>query len=107
VFTVNGAEVRAAPAGPGLWRARVARPGAGDLRIGFRDAHLLLAAGSGELEGLFPRPDVAASIARRTGGRLVAGEESEAPPHREGAPHVTLLAAAGLVLVGALVRRRG
>jgi hypothetical protein len=80
----------------------------GDLRVGFGNALLVLPAGSGELEGLHNRPDIAASIARRSGGRVLAGDgaEGEEAPSRA-SPDVTLLVAAALVALGAALRRRG
>ncbi|MHC4162071.1 MAG: vWA domain-containing protein [Planctomycetota bacterium] len=105
---IDGAEVAARPAGPDRWRARVAPAGGGAVHVACGDAVLLVPpAVARELAGLTNRPDIAAAIARRTGGTLYREEAPPAAPAPAApAVYVTLLAAALLVLFSAWRRRR-
>ena len=85
----------------------MAAPPASQLEVRCGDAVVLVpAAAARELRGLFNRRDIAASIARRSGGELYIGSApaAEAPLRR--AAFLTLWAAALLVLVSAWSRRR-
>jgi hypothetical protein len=106
-FLVDGVEVAATPAGPDRWRARIAAVGPGAVRVACGDAVLLVPpAAARELEGLDNRPDIAAAIARRSGGTLYEKTPPAAPAPAAPAVYVTLLAAAVLVLASAWWRRR-
>jgi hypothetical protein len=107
-FVVDGREVVARPAGPERWRARIAAIGAGAVHVACGDAVLLVPpAAARELAGLTNRPEIAAEIARRTGGTLyLENAPPAAPAPAAPAVYVTLLAAALLVLASAWWRRR-
>jgi hypothetical protein len=107
-FVVDGVEVAARPAGPAHWRARVAAIGGGAVRVACGNAVLLVPPSvARELEGLTNCPEIAAAIARRTGGTLYReGAPPPAPAPTAPAVYVTLLVAALLVLLSAWRRRR-
>jgi hypothetical protein len=101
-FVVDGATVPARPAAPDEMRARVPRVGDGALTVAFGAARLRVPARSAtELRGLTNRPDIAAEIARRSGGRLVADGAAPAPTSRRPAVYATLLLGVACVVWGA------
>ncbi|MHC4550524.1 MAG: VWA domain-containing protein [Planctomycetota bacterium] len=109
-FTVDGVAVPARPVGPRRWQGRVARVAAAAVHVTCGEAVLVVPpAEARELEGLANRPDLAAALARRTGGTLLHLEE-ETPPAAaapaDPAVFATLLAAVLGVLASALRRRR-
>jgi hypothetical protein len=106
-FVVAGATVPARPVARDRFRARVPRAPAGEIVVSCGGAtRIVPGAGARELVGLGNRPDIAAAIARASGGALVeeggAGGEERTRP----AAFVTLLLAAALVVLSAW-RRRG
>ena len=105
-FLVDGKTVASKPAGPGRWSAHVARVSSGALQVRFGAAiRLVPPAADDELGGLTSRPDIAAEIARLSGGQVHA---DGVPPARGGgraAVYATFLAAAACVVWGALRRR--
>jgi hypothetical protein len=105
-FMVGNAPVPARPVGPGRFRARLepAPQEAVWVRYLGAEAHVPPVA-SREHRGLFACAEIAAAIARESGGALLE-REAASPPPREGSPALTLLAAvAAVVACGAL--RRG
>jgi len=106
-FRLGEATVEGVPSGPGARRARFERAPAEACFVLWEGVHAFVPSlASRELEGLAPRADVAAAIASGTGGRLLGpGERPPAPRDRARRPEMLLLAASGLLLVAAILRR--
>ncbi len=102
---VGERELESRPLSPGRRRAllRFAPPGPLTITCGHA-IRIVPPRSSMELDGLYPRREVAAAIAQRTGGRLY--ENGDLPEERPVAPavHRTLLLAALLAFMGALWR---
>ncbi|MHC4959649.1 MAG: vWA domain-containing protein [Planctomycetota bacterium] len=101
-FVVDGRAVPARPAGPGRMRARVERIDDGPLTVAYGAARRRVPARSAtELRGLTNRPDIAAEIARRSGGRVIDAGAAEPPASKSPAVYSTLLLAIACVVWGA------
>lgn len=106
VFLVDGKTVAGKPAGPGRWSAHVEHVSSGALQVRFGAAiHLVPPASDDEMGGLTNRPDIAADIARLSGGQVHADGVPPAPGRGRTAVYATFLAAAACVVWSALKRR--
>lgn len=109
-FVMGDRRVLARPTGPGTWSACFPEAGGAARRIRFQGAEAWVgAAPAHELEGLTSRADIAASIARRSGGRFFDSGTLFPAPTEERRTKIwaTLLLAAACVVGGAFLRRDG
>ena len=105
-FLVGGKTVASKPAGPGRWSAHVAGVSSGAFQVRFGAAiRLVRPAADDEMGGLTNRPDIAADIARLSGGQVHADGVPPAPGRGRSAVYATFLAAAACVVWAALKRR--